>query len=167
MKEPLAKNSADWRRIFGALANEDARRAYAQASLGIQSDIPPTKYAKALKNLQAAGLLDANGEPDEGIFARVLIELSPSSPRTGINRFMDADGRIERYPKAYGERVALLRHVGAQVFTPDEQLSESDLTIRLETIAEDAVLLRRYLVDYGVVVRRPDGSIYRLADGSD
>lgn len=167
MKEPLAKNSADWRRIFGALANEDARRAFAQATLGIQNDIPPARYAKALKNLQAAGLVGAKGEPDEGIFARVLNGLSPSTPREGVNRFMDADGRIERYPKAHGERVALLRHVGARVLRPAEQLSELDLTIRLEEIAEDAVLLRRYLVDYGVVIRRPDGSIYRLADGSD
>lgn len=167
MKEPLAKNSADWRRIFGALANEDARRAYAQATLGIQSDIPPAKYAKALKNLHAAGLISANREPDEGIFARVLIELSSSTPREGVNRFLDADGRIERYPKAYGERIGLLRHVAARAIKPDEQLSESDLTMRLEEIAEDAVLLRRYLVDYGVVIRRPDGSIYRLADGSD
>lgn len=167
MKEPMTKNSADWRRIFGALANEDTRRAYAQATLGIQSDIPPAKYAKALKNLHAAGLVSAAGEPDEGVFARALAQIASTAPKEGIQRFLDADGRIDRYPKAYGERVALLRHIGARALKPDEQLSELDLTIRLEEIAEDAVLLRRYLVDYGVVIRRPDGSIYRLADGSD
>ncbi|PQZ91537.1 hypothetical protein CQ018_12865 [Arthrobacter sp. MYb227] len=167
MKESLTNNPTDWRRIFGALANEDTRRAYAQAILGIETDGSSIKQAKALKNLRSAGLLDEDGKPDEGVFTRALAQIASTTPKEGVQRFLDADGRIERYPKAYGERVGLLRHVGSQILKHGEELTETDLTLRLEEISDDAVLLRRYLVDYGVVIRRPDGSIYRLADGSD
>ena len=34
---------------------------------------------------------------------------------------------------------------------------------RLRPFMEEHVLLRRYLVDYGVVVRDPDGTGYQLA----
>lgn len=167
MKEPLANNSPDWRRIFGALANEDSRRAYAQAILGIEADLGETKHAKALKNLREAGLLNDADSVDERVFARVLAEHIVKKPQEGIARFLTPEGRIERYPKNYGERVALLRHIGDRVLAHGEEADESTLTLRLEDFADDAVLLRRYLVDYSVVIRRADGTGYRLEDGSD
>ncbi|MGL3807776.1 DUF2087 domain-containing protein [Paeniglutamicibacter sp. R2-26] len=163
----MSESTADWRRVFGALANEETRRAYAQALLGIPADLPPARRDKAEKNLRAAGLLAADGQPDAGVFARTLAVAASSTPKEGIDRFLDADGRIDRYPKNHAERLSLLRSVGARVMKHGEELSEPDLTLRLEDIADDAVMLRRYLVDYGVLLRRPDGSVYRLGDGSD
>lgn len=167
MKETVNETIADWRRVFGALANEDTRRAYAQTILGIETDLLPARQEKALKNLRSAGLLTAEGIIDEGIFARALSAGAARAPKEGNERFLDAKGRIERYPKNHAERLALLRSVGARVLKHGEERDEADLTILLGAIADDAVLLRRYLVDYGVLIRRPDGSAYRLADGSD
>lgn len=167
MKESLNESTADWRRIFGALANEETRRSYAQVILGIDSDLLPARREKALKNLQAAGLVTAEGLVDDGVYARTLAVGATRAPKDGIARFLDADGRIDRYPKNQEDRVELLQAIGAKAIQHGEELKEPDLTLRLENLADDAVLLRRYLVDYGVVIRRPDGSAYRLADGSD
>lgn len=167
MKDSLKESGADWRRVFGALANEETRRAYAQAILGLDSDLLPARREKALKNLQAAGLLTAEGQIDDGVYARALAVGATRAPKEGTARFLDADGRIDRYPKNHGDRVELLQAVGAKAMKHGEELSELELTLRLGEFADDAVLLRRYLVDYGVAIRRPDGSAYRLADGSD
>ena len=163
----MSESTADWRQVFGALANEETRKAYAQAVLGIPGDLPPARQAKAEKNLQAAGLLTAEGLVDDGVYARTLAVGASRMPKEGVDRFLDADGRIQRYPKNPSERLSLLRSIGARVLKHGEELDELDLTLRLEDIADDAVLLRRYLVDYGVLLRRPDGSDYRLGDGSD
>ncbi|MFJ6418655.1 DUF2087 domain-containing protein [Paeniglutamicibacter sp. NPDC091659] len=163
----MSESTADWRQVFGALANEETRRAYAHAVLGIPGDLPPARQAKAEKNLQAAGLLTAEGMVNDGVYARTLAVGASNMPKEGIDRFLDADGRIDRYPKNYGERLSLLRSIGARVMKHGEELNEPDLTLRLEDLTDDAVLLRRYLVDYGVLLRRPDGSVYRLSDGSD
>lgn len=167
MKEPMSESTADWRRVFGALANEETRRAYALAVLGIPTDLPPARQGKAETNLRAAGLLGADGQPDAGVFARTLAVAASSAPKEGIDRYLDAEGRIERYPKNHAERLSLLRSIGSRAMEHGEELNEPDLTLRLEGIADDAVLLRRHLVDYGVLLRRPDGSAYRLGDGSD
>ena len=167
MKEPMSESTADWRRVFGALANEETRRAYARAVLGIPADLPPARQDKAEKNLRAAGLIGDDGQPDAGVFARTLAVAASNAPKEGVERFLDADGRIDRYPKNHAERLSLLRSVGARTMKHGEELNETELTRRLEGIAADAVMLRRYLVDYGVLLRRPDGSVYRLGDGSD
>lgn len=163
----MSESTADWRQVFGALANDETRRAYAQAVLGIPGDLPPARQAKAEKNLQSAGLFTAEGLVDDGVYARTLSVGATRAPKEGIERFLDADGRIDRYPKNYGERVELLQAIGTRAMEHGEELNELDLTLRLENLADDAVLLRRYLVDYGVLLRRPDGSVYRLSDGSD
>lgn len=167
MKEFLNETPVDWRRILGALANEETRKAYAQAVLGIPGDLPPARQAKAEKNLRSAGLLTDAGVIDGTAFARALASGAARAPKQGIERFLDADGRIDRYPRIHAERIELLRAIGAKAVTPGEELSEPDLTLRLENLADDAVLLRRHLVDYGVLVRRPDGSVYRLAEPGD
>ena len=47
---------------------------------------------------------------------------------------------------------------------PGERMTEPVLTVRLEGLADDAVLLRRHLIDYGVAERTPGGEEYWLAE---
>jgi hypothetical protein len=167
MNDSEEQVSGDWRQIFGALANEETRRFYAQQVLGLESDLRPERVAKADANLRKARLIDNDGVPDHGIFARLLAHGARTEPRVGQQRFFDAQGRLDRYPKNHEERVSLLRLISGRVMGHGEHLTEAELTVKLGEIADDPVLLRRYLVDYGVVLRQPDGSSYRLADGSD
>ncbi len=167
MKDPQQETAGDWRQVFGALANEETRRYYAQQVLGLQSDMRPDRAAKARGNLSSAGLLDGEGAVDGRLFARVLAAGARREPREGNGRFLDAAGRIERYPKKPGELVELLRLVAGKVLGHGQKLTEVELTARLGEFTDDPVLLRRYLVDHGMLLRRPDGSSYRLADGSD
>lgn len=167
MKDPVQESPGDWRQVFGALANEETRRYYAQLVLGLDSDLRPERRAKAQQNLASAGLLDGRGGVDDELFARVLAAGARRAPRTGEARYFDEAGRIDRYPRKHEERLGLLRTVAGKVLRHGQRLTEAELTAKLEAFTEDPVLLRRYLVDYGMVLRQPDGSAYRLADGSD
>lgn len=167
MKDPMQATTGDWRQVFGALANEETRRYYAQQVLGLDSDLRPERAAKARANLASAGLLDGDGAVDSRLFARVLASGARKAPKEGTDRFLDAAGRIDRYPKNLEERLGLLRAVAGKVMVHGQQLTEVELTARLAEFTDNPVLLRRYLVDHGMLLRQPDGSAYRLADGSD
>ncbi|RAX49227.1 DUF2087 domain-containing protein [Arthrobacter sp. AQ5-05] len=167
MKDPMQATTGDWRQVFGALANEETRRYYAQQVLGLDSDLRPERAAKARANLANAGLLDGDGAVDNRLFARVLASGARKAPKEGTDRFLDAAGRIDRYPKNLEERLGLLRVVAGKVMVHGQQLTEVELTARLAEFTDNPVLLRRYLVDHGMLLRQPDGSVYRLADGSD
>ena len=82
MKDPVQEPAGDWRQVFGALANEETRRYYAQRVLGIDSDLRPDRAAKARTNLAGAGLVDGRGEVDAGIFARILAAGAARTPET-------------------------------------------------------------------------------------
>lgn len=167
MKDPTQVTAGDWRQVLGALANEETRRYYAQQVLGLDSDLRPERAAKARANLANAGLLDGDGALDNRLFARVLASGARKSPKEGTDRFLDAAGRIDRYPKNLEERLGLLRVVAGKVMGHGQQVTEVELTARLAEFTDNPVLLRRYLVDHGMLLRQPDGSVYRLADGSD
>jgi len=84
-----------------------------------------------------------------------------SSPRPrGPERFLDSDGRIDRYPAQAAGRLAVLRHVAGRAFSPDTVLRERDVNEQLEPDAPngDVAVLRRYLVDHGLLRRTASGS---------
>jgi hypothetical protein len=91
---------------------------------------------------------------------RELLSEGKRETKTGIQRFL-VDGRISTYPAAPSERGALLRWVRDQVITPDEALSEPEMNDRLAKFHDDVAVLRRYLVDFGLVERHFDGTEYR------
>lgn len=167
MKDPLQEPAGDWRQVFGALANEETRRYYAAQVLEVDSGLRPERAAKARANLAKAGLLDERGHVESDLFARLLDSGARKEPRGGTDRYFDATGRIERYPKKLDERMGMLRLIAAKVMKHGEHLTETELTAQLGQYTDDPVLLRRYLVDYGMMLRQTDGSVYRLADGSD
>lgn len=68
---------------------------------------------------------------------------------------------IRCIPKKKDLRLAVLSIISER-FTQDE-LSEQQVNQILKPICDDFVEIRRYLVDYGFLIRSKDGSCYRRA----
>ncbi len=81
---------------------------------------------------------------------------------TGVQRFLDAEGRIDRYPSGRADRDELLRWVAEHVLTAGEVVGEREVTDRLARFSGDPAALRRHLVDAGILERTRSGSEYAL-----
>ncbi|WP_348788747.1 DUF2087 domain-containing protein [Leifsonia sp. NPDC080035] len=153
----------DWRRMLAALANQEARTAFARITLGLPLG-EGARERRALETLLAAGLVsDAGDGPavsESGI--RAALAAGGRSRPTGVQRFLDADGRIDRYPSSAADRDELLRWVAERTLRPAEVLGERELTGRLAGLTGDPAALRRRLVDAGLVERTRSGSEYAL-----
>ncbi|MEO8107752.1 MAG: DUF2087 domain-containing protein [Actinomycetes bacterium] len=79
------------------------------------------------------------------------------------SRHLDADGRMIAMPRKRANRRVVLEHC-ASLIEPGVDHSETEVNNRLRPVDDDVALLRRYLVDEGLIVRRPPG-IYRRAEG--
>jgi hypothetical protein len=160
-----------WRRVLAALANHDARTAYAQIVLGTEpanvvADVGARRRDRAIAVLLDAGLVERTGNGElkasEMIFRGLLTQQPKRRAQTGVARFMRL-GRIERYPANLEERRALLAWIASEAIKPDEDLTERQVNERLLSYTDDVVLLRRYMVDFGVLQRTPSGSSYCLS----
>ncbi len=78
-----------------------------------------------------------------------------------LARLLDDTGRISRWPKRRWERQLVLDYI-IEHFTPGEVMTEPQVVAALHRIHSfnDAALLRRMLVDLGMLERRRDGSAY-------
>lgn len=155
-----------WRRVMAALANREARTAYAQVVLG--EDVLPgakeQRRSKAIGMLLEAGLVEWSGdkglEASDAVFRELLSQQPKRQPRTGVDRFLRL-GRIDRYPASPADRRELLAWVVGQAIRPGEDLTERQVNERLLNYTDDVVLLRRYLVDFELLERTASGSSYR------
>ncbi len=80
-------------------------------------------------------------------------------------RYFDAAGRLLRWPGKASHRLPLLWAVWAQL--PARLiLSEREINPWIESALafEDYVLIRRELVNHGLLARTPDGSVYRRVE---
>lgn len=180
----------NWRRIVAALGNEDARVVFAEVVLGGGADgaggpaggagergaggrvgttgaahagLSPARRRRALAALTASGVVverDGALVVDGAVFADALRDARGRAPRTGVERFLDADGRIDRFPANAGQRRELLALVASAVLGDSEVVDERELSERLLRFGDDPALLRRYLVDFGLVERPRSGSEY-------
>ncbi|MDQ1059046.1 hypothetical protein QFZ23_002947 [Arthrobacter globiformis] len=173
MSREIRQSGPHWRRVMGALANRDARTAYAQIVLGAKQDLSSTlagqRRDRAIAALLDAGLVERTAgnelEASESIFRDLLTQQPKRQPQTGVARFMRL-GRIDRYPANQAERKELLAWIAAETFEPGEELTERKVNERLLSYTDDVVLLRRYMIDFGVLERTPSGSSYfRPKDG--
>lgn len=157
----------DWRRMLAALANADTRAAFARVTLGLPPEAG-AREARALAALAAAGLVaDRDGATvvsEEGI--RAALAAGGRTRPTGVQRFLDADGRIDRYPSGQADREELLRWVAERALAPGEVVGEREVTDRLARFSGDPAALRRYLVDAGILERTRSGSEYALVAAS-
>jgi DNA-binding CsgD family transcriptional regulator len=69
------------------------------------------------------------------------------------------NGPLQRLPKQEKQRKLVLAEV-VKHFQPGHRYTEAEVNQILEAIFDDHVTLRRYLVDYGLIDRVPDGSQY-------
>ncbi|WP_319542275.1 DUF2087 domain-containing protein [uncultured Pseudodesulfovibrio sp.] len=77
-------------------------------------------------------------------------------------RFFDEEGRLIRWPKKYTQRMICLWVMWSRI-PPKTPFSESEISAFLgqQHLFGDHALLRRELVDRGLVMRTADGSEYR------
>ncbi|MBP1135989.1 hypothetical protein JOE31_002221 [Arthrobacter sp. PvP023] len=165
---PARQGGPHWRRVLAALGNDDARTAYAQVVLGAKlpeaiADLNEQRRNRAVTALLESGLVEPNAagelEASGAIFRRLLTQQPRRQPQTGLDRFLRL-GRIERYPANKAERRELLAWILSNSIRPDEDLSERQVNERLLSYTDDVVLLRRYMVDFGLLERTPSGSSY-------
>ncbi|WOF23759.1 DUF2087 domain-containing protein [Microbacterium betulae] len=160
-----------WRPVAAALANDDARRVWAGLVMGrtieeAAASLSPSRRARVVGQLVAAGLVREGDDhaADGDVFRRLLAKAAPPPRPTGAERFLTSSGRVDRYPSALAEREELLRLVAARAMSPGETVAEPAPNERLRVLADDVALLRRHLVDHGILERARDGSSYRLTD---
>ena len=157
-----------WRRVVAALANNDARTAYAQIVLGAQlpdvgAELNARRRDKAIAALLESGLVQRNAgnelEASGAIFTDLLTQQPRRQAQTGLARFMRL-GRIDRYPANLAERRVLLGWIVREAIRPGEHLTEKQVNERLLSYSDDVVMLRRYLIDFELLERTPSGSSY-------
>ncbi|MCU1522408.1 MAG: hypothetical protein JWM13_2905 [Arthrobacter sp.] len=157
-----------WRRVVAALGNRDERTAYAQIVLGAKfpeviADLNDRRRNRAITALLESGLVERNAsnelQASETIFRDLLTQQPRRHAQTGLARFMRL-GRIERYPANMAERRELLAWIAAEAMKPGEDLTEKQVNERLLGYTDDVVMLRRYLIDFGLLERTPSGSSY-------
>jgi hypothetical protein len=161
-----------WRRVVATLANNEVRTAYAQIVLGarladVLSGLKDQRRNRAIAALVESGLVErkANGElvASESVFRDLLTQLPRRQAQTGLARFMRL-GRIERYPANMAERRELLAWIVGEAVQPGERLTERQVNERLLSYTDDVVMLRRYMVDFGLLERTASGSSYSRSE---
>ncbi len=80
---------------------------------------------------------------------------------SGISQFLDKEGRIMRLPAKKSVRIAVLFYL-AQKFELDKKYTEKEVNEICDHwhIFQDYFILRRSLVDEGLLFRKNDGSCY-------
>jgi hypothetical protein len=76
-----------------------------------------------------------------------------------VSRHLDAHGRLIAMPRKRANRLVVLDHI-ARAIEPDVDHDEIAVNNALRQFDDDVAMLRRYLVDEGLLERRPPG-IYR------
>ncbi|KMY55365.1 transcriptional regulator [Bacillus sp. FJAT-27231] len=77
-----------------------------------------------------------------------------------LNKYFQ-DGSLQTFSLKEKQKLIVLREIAKQ-FQPGNYYSEKEVNERLQAIYGDYVLLRRYLIEYGFLDRRADGSEYWL-----
>lgn len=71
------------------------------------------------------------------------------------------NGKLKKFPLKQKQKLVVLRAI-AERFAVDEKYVEKQINSLLNEAYDDYVLLRRYLIEYGFLDRKPDGSQYWL-----
>lgn len=157
-----------WRGIVAALGNDTARTVYAEIVVGDGGSatldaLSPSRRRHVLSTLTRTGLVtDVDGRlrADGGVFTAALAASAAPKRPQGLDRFLDADGKIAVYPADKTVRAQLLTQIAARALPADEVLTEREVNERLSPFTDDVAVLRRYLVDQGELERTRSGSEY-------
>lgn len=153
--------------MVAALLNPDLRAALAEV-MG-DGRLTPQRRQRAIERLEQMGLVrrTADGVEFDDRMLRAVLDANPPATSTGPARYLDGNGRIDRYPVRADDLRELLVWVCERALAAEEILTEPQLNERLSAFADDVALLRRHLVDAELLERTRSGSSYaRVAPGS-
>jgi len=90
-----------------------------------------------------------------------------SDPLDAIRPFLDEDGRLTQWPRKYSRKLVAARYLAVR-FELGRVYSESQVNDILEDwhTFNDAAVLRRFLIDLGILARMSDGRQYWLVQPS-
>lgn len=80
-------------------------------------------------------------------------------------KYLDSDGCMPRIPRKEKEKLVLLRKL-SEMFSPGRIYGRTEVDSMLGSVNPDYAALRRYLVDYRFLERKPDGSAYWVSGTS-
>ena len=98
-------------------------------------------------------------------------QLTENDPNKEVQKILatyfpqGTDGPLSTFPAREKRRLIVLKQIATR-FSPVRVYSEKEVNSILSAIYEDHVLLRRLLIDYGLLSRRYDGSEYRVASSA-
>ncbi|MBP0726604.1 DUF2087 domain-containing protein [Bacillus sp. RG28] len=69
------------------------------------------------------------------------------------------EGPLSEFPKKQKRKIAILMHI-IKRFDASKEYTEKEVNEILKKVFDDVVTIRRYLIDYGLLERNPDGSKY-------
>ncbi len=78
-----------------------------------------------------------------------------------LSRYMDKSGKILQFPAKEKVRLMLIRRISMK-FKFEQKYSEKEVNEILKPLYNDYVLIRRLMIDYGLLDRKADGSEYWL-----
>jgi AcrR family transcriptional regulator len=128
-------------------------QAHYQAVFGSSNSDPRPEVPRLARERPASA-------PAPGRAAQSHVDFRPAE-REALLAKMLRDGRVERFPLKEKARVALLEHLSG-LFEGGRTYAEKEVNGLLSTVVEDFAKARRYLVDYGFLDRKSDGSAYHV-----
>ncbi|SDM98898.1 hypothetical protein SAMN04488137_2939 [Fictibacillus solisalsi] len=75
--------------------------------------------------------------------------------------FIEGSKSLKTFPAKEKQKLVVLREIST-LFHPKETYAEKDVNEVLKSVYYDFVTLRRYMIEYGFLDRKPDGSAYWL-----
>lgn len=85
-----------------------------------------------------------------------------------IERYMDGTGRIRNLPKNRSKRLVIYEYLTSK-FDAEREYSEKEVNeiISQNHLFNDTCLLRRELVDHGFLIRKDNGTCYRVSNNEE
>lgn len=130
----------------------DANKHYEFDEMGLQRLLYLLRQLLSSHNVRSAGKLRQS--------ASQLDQVRASAPAT-VRDLLDGQGRITRWSSKLKEQRAMLEYL-VEKFEPDRGYSEKEINQTLQQwyLDADFVLIRRSMVDAGLLRRTKDGSRY-------
>ena len=156
--------SGAWIEVYAGLKNPAMRKVLGAVLLEQDSALGEDRAtAKNLERWARIGLL-VRGESGWTVNEPMLTEAlaaqaKPATAREGVVRFFTGL-KLDTLPARPAERLEVLTLIRDAVLEPGQRLGEAQLNERLRVVHPDVALLRRYMVDHGLLHRAGDGSVY-------
>lgn len=170
-----AMASADRLRVIGVLARGRAT----QAEIADQLHAPVRDVFDHLAYLtnigvihESEGFYDLNEKTIESLARgqfedrRPQDDEKPEEVRKVLKAYLNPDGTIKQLPQE-GRKMEILLKFVVEVFPFDTYFTEKEVNTILRRFHLDTAILRRNLIDYGLMARESDGTKYwRLTEPS-